>query len=78
MPVNMNPNKRRGKPSTPGENSDNQSQGQDSRQVQRKAFGEETEQDREKRAFLLWMTDYFRGQLERVLSVLGIEIPEYM
>ena len=36
------------------------------------------EQDREKRVFLLWMTDFFRGQLERTAAVLGIEIPEYM
>ena len=28
--------------------------------------------------FLLWMTDYFRVQLERTLAVLGIEVPEYM
>ena len=37
-----------------------------------------TEENRERRAFLLWMTDYFRGQLEYVLGVLGIEAPEYM
>jgi arginyl-tRNA synthetase len=37
-----------------------------------------SEQDPDKRAFLLWMTDYFRRQLERVLSTLGIEAPEYM
>jgi len=36
------------------------------------------EPDAEKRTFLLWMTDYFRGQLERTLGVLGIEVPEYM
>ena len=34
--------------------------------------------DREKKTFLLWMTDYFRAQLERTLDVLGIEVPEYM
>ncbi len=28
--------------------------------------------------FLLWVTDYFRAQLERTLEVLGIEVPEYM
>jgi arginyl-tRNA synthetase len=28
--------------------------------------------------FLLWMTVYFRAQLERTLKVLGIEVPEYM
>ena len=32
----------------------------------------------EKRAFLLWMTVYFRAQLQRTLAVLGIEVPEYM
>lgn len=36
------------------------------------------EQDLEKRTFLLWMTDYFRSQLERTLGVLGITVPEYM
>ena len=36
------------------------------------------EEDAEKRAFLLWMTVYFRAQLERTLTVLGIEVPEYM
>lgn len=36
------------------------------------------EPDREKKTFLLWMTDYFRMQLERTLGVLGIEVPEYM
>ncbi len=37
-----------------------------------------TEENREKRIFLLWMTDYFRAQLERTLDVLGIAVPEYM
>jgi hypothetical protein len=37
-----------------------------------------TEPDREKRTFLLWLTEYFRAQLERTLDVLGIEVPEYM
>ncbi len=37
-----------------------------------------TETNREKRTFLLWMTDYFRTQLERTLDVLGIQVPEYM
>jgi len=37
-----------------------------------------TEENREKRVFLLWMTDYFRAQLERTLGVLGIAVPEYM
>ena len=36
------------------------------------------EPDAEKRTFLLWMTDYFRMQLERTLGVLGMEAPEYM
>ncbi|MEO8050270.1 MAG: arginine--tRNA ligase [Acidobacteriota bacterium] len=36
------------------------------------------EPDPEKRTFLLWMTEYFRAQLERTLGVLGIEVPEYM
>ncbi len=37
-----------------------------------------TEENPEKRTFLLWMTDYFREQLERTLRVLGIEVPVYM
>jgi len=36
------------------------------------------EQDREKKVFLLWITDFFRAQLERTLDVLGIETPPYM
>jgi arginyl-tRNA synthetase len=36
------------------------------------------EKDPEKRAFLLWLTTYFRDQLERTLSVLGIPAPPYM
>jgi arginyl-tRNA synthetase len=36
------------------------------------------EQDREKKVFLLWMTDFFRAQLERTLGVLGIAVPPYM
>jgi arginyl-tRNA synthetase len=36
------------------------------------------ESDREKRVFLLWLTDYFRRQLDATLSILGIEIPPYM
>lgn len=36
------------------------------------------ESDPERRTFLLWMTDYFRTQLERILDVLGIRVPEYM
>ncbi len=36
------------------------------------------EEDREKRVFLLWMTSYFRAQLDRTLQVLGIEAPPYM
>ena len=37
-----------------------------------------SETDREKKTFLLWMTEYFRVQMERTLGVLGIEVPEYM
>ena len=37
-----------------------------------------SEENREKRLFLLWMTDYVRRQLERTLAVLGIAVPEYM
>jgi arginyl-tRNA synthetase len=37
-----------------------------------------TEQDREKKVFLLWMTDFCRSQLERTLGILGIDVPEYM
>jgi len=36
------------------------------------------EENREKKVFLLWMTDFFRRQLERTAAVLGIRIPEYM
>jgi arginyl-tRNA synthetase len=36
------------------------------------------EPDAEKRTFLLWLTGYFRTQLESTLKVLGIEVPEYM
>lgn len=36
------------------------------------------EENAEKRAFLLWMTDYFRAQLDRTLAILGIPAPEYM
>ena len=37
-----------------------------------------SEENAEKRAFLLWMTDYFREQLDRTLAILGIPAPEYM
>jgi arginyl-tRNA synthetase len=37
-----------------------------------------SETNPEKKTFLLWMTDYFRVQLDRTLKVLGIEVPEYM
>jgi len=37
-----------------------------------------TETDAEKKTFLLWMTAYFRAQLEHTLRVLGIDVPEYM
>ena len=36
------------------------------------------EENREKKVFLLWMTDFFRSQLERTLGILGIEVPQYM
>ena len=36
------------------------------------------EENREKKVFLLWMTDYFRRQLERTAGILGIRIPAYM
>jgi arginyl-tRNA synthetase len=37
-----------------------------------------TETNPEKKTFLLWMTAYFRAQLEHTLAVLGIDVPEYM
>ena len=37
-----------------------------------------SEPDAEKRAFLIWLTELFRGQLERSLDILGIEMPEFM
>jgi arginyl-tRNA synthetase len=36
------------------------------------------EENREKKIFLLWITDFFRAQLERTLGILGIEVPAYM
>ena len=36
------------------------------------------EENREKKIFLLWMTDFFRKQLERTADILGIAIPAYM
>ena len=36
------------------------------------------EENREKKVFLLWMTEFFRRQLERTAGILGIEIPAYM
>jgi arginyl-tRNA synthetase len=36
------------------------------------------EQEREKKVFLLWMTDFFRRQLEKTAGILGIKIPAYM
>jgi arginyl-tRNA synthetase len=36
------------------------------------------EENREKKVFLLWMTDYFRKQLEWAAGILGIRVPEYM
>ncbi|MBI3209292.1 MAG: arginine--tRNA ligase [Candidatus Solibacter usitatus] len=37
-----------------------------------------TEEDAEKRALLLWMTQYFHKQLQDTLRVLGISVPPYM
>jgi arginyl-tRNA synthetase len=37
-----------------------------------------SEENPGKRTFLLWMTAYFRAQLQRTLDVLGITVPEYM
>ncbi|HEX8984608.1 MAG TPA: arginine--tRNA ligase [Bryobacteraceae bacterium] len=37
-----------------------------------------TEENHERKVFLLWLTGYLRDQLERTLAVLGIEVPEYM
>jgi arginyl-tRNA synthetase len=36
------------------------------------------EPDPERKIFLLWMTDFFRAQLERTLAILGIALPAYM
>jgi arginyl-tRNA synthetase len=36
------------------------------------------EQNQERKTFLLWMTTFFKSQLERTLDVLGIAVPEYM
>ena len=36
------------------------------------------EENREKKVFLLWMTDFFRRQLEWTLDILGIPVPDYM
>jgi arginyl-tRNA synthetase len=36
------------------------------------------EENREKKVLLLWMTDFFRRQLERTAGILGIQIPIYM
>jgi arginyl-tRNA synthetase len=36
------------------------------------------EENREKKVFLLWMTDFFRQQLEKTAGILGIQIPAYM
>lgn len=37
-----------------------------------------SEENRERKTFLLWMTVYFRDQLRRTLDILGIALPEYM
>jgi arginyl-tRNA synthetase len=36
------------------------------------------EPDSERRMFLLWVTEYFRRQLESTLGILGITVPRYM
>ena len=36
------------------------------------------EENRERKVFLLWMTSFFRQQLERTAAILGIPVPEYM
>jgi arginyl-tRNA synthetase len=36
------------------------------------------EPDAERKTFLLWMTEFFRLQLERTLAILGIAVPAYM
>jgi arginyl-tRNA synthetase len=36
------------------------------------------EEDPERRAFLLWLTHYFREQLVATLQILGITVPVYM
>jgi arginyl-tRNA synthetase len=36
------------------------------------------EVNREKKVFLLWMTDFLRRQLEWTLDILGIQVPDYM
>jgi arginyl-tRNA synthetase len=36
------------------------------------------EPDPQRRIFLLWLTEYFRQQLERTLGILGITVPPYM
>ena len=41
-------------------------------------YSVKSEPDAERKAFLIWMTGYFREQLERVSGVLGIPVPEYM
>jgi arginyl-tRNA synthetase len=37
-----------------------------------------SESDPEKKTFLLWLTEFYRVQLERTLGVLGIDVPDYM
>ncbi|HWC98357.1 MAG TPA: arginine--tRNA ligase [Candidatus Sulfopaludibacter sp.] len=36
------------------------------------------EENREKKVVMLWLTDFFRRQLERTAGILGIQIPIYM
>ena len=41
-------------------------------------YSVKAEPDAERKIFLIWMTTYFREQLERVAGILGIPVPEYM
>src|SRR5262249_2110212 len=36
------------------------------------------EPNRERKVFLLWMTEFFASQLEQTLAILGIAVPAYM
>ena len=37
-----------------------------------------SEENQEKKTFLLWIVEFFRTELERTLGLLGIEVPVYM